>query len=568
VQWLGRVLISGGLLSALAIALLIAVWIVRPAPSSVLLQVREQYPPADRGLIQLLGEGQRALEAIDPTDRPTVSPLKKALSAPLLEQQEEQISAARKAYRIPPRGYEPGTELEVSTFRHVADEATKQGLAAQDLIRLAAAAQTARLTRGYSVPGLVIRAAQPNYRAVITGRDATTMRSSGIRGHLTGVPVPADAPLDPCYPLAVSAALHPEGLGASLAGVSQMPGWSQADRIATAFGLGCLFWWSREPDPERLFAMLGQDSSGDPLLRLAALSGVVQGLNNFLMADDPLEKEEIIAFNRTWANTIAAPWVDDAATAWMQGPKDVESFVLLGRCPAYQGYVERIPAWVASSEPGEQLLATSFMAQPGYVGFLAYAHRASWEEIVAGAPYADREFNRLLFLAYADEVMRMEEAGPAAWPTMIRTGLQAERIDSRVLSRVLGSRAAGSWRVVWPSLKAAIVELESSSTGTSLQQTWPFVPVLTIPACPVPGGGGTEDPAFLDAVDGALYDSWSSGNAALQAAIVEWHLPRMLAHGGGLARWQSRREVLRPWLAGVQDREQASRVLAALDAAP
>lgn len=560
--------IVGFLLLLLVIGTAVLVLSTQSTPDAPLLSSLALFPVAQRPTVALLGRGQAMLEAVDPLGEPNPGPMQKAVRKQLALMSSDADTEARNNFKVAPRGYEPSTELEVSAMRRTADAAAEANLTASDLIAVATTAQTQRLTAGYSIPGLVIRAAQPNYRGAITGRVVANPTPTAPRTQLRTAPLPAAAPLDPVYPLAVSACLGPAGLQASLQQVSQESGWTAPRRLEIAYALGCLFWWSREPDTAQLFSMLADEASGDPLLRLAALSGTVQGLNNFLLADDPYEKADILQFNSDWADAIESPWVDAAARAWASSRQDARSSVLIGRCPAFDGYIERIAHWVVHSEPGEQLMAEMFFAQPGFVGFLAYTRPDDWRRIVAAAPYANPEFNRLLFLAYDDEVLDQAQLGAESWPQMIRTALAMPLVDSVVLARVLGSSAAGDWQTVWPHLEAHILALPTRPDDTPWEDIWPFSNISSLPICPVPGDTEGDDPAFLDQVDSALARIWPDAAPPLRQAIVEWHLPRMLAVTPTLTRWKPRESELRNWLVRSANQEASQQVASSLAAAP
>src|SRR6185295_13710934 len=105
---------------------------------------------------------------------------------------------------------------------------------------------------------------------------------------------------------------------------------------------------------------------------------------------------------------VESPWTDAAATEFNTAQPAIpyEEFVLLGREPALNGYLDRIERWVSSPDSSEQFYARAFFTQLGYVGFLADEFPDSIKRIAENAPYTDRRINGLLFSAYSDEILR------------------------------------------------------------------------------------------------------------------------------------------------------------------
>lgn len=516
---------------------------LRPQSPSLLDHVRA-FPPNLESLIRLLGVHAQHLEQIDPLDAPPVVqglPQQRRL---VLFDQQDQRNQDRAAWEAGPRGLDPAAWLEVSTFHRAAEAVARNNETVDNLFTLSRIAYDQRLAQGYSIPALVVRGAQPQFRGVITGRQPPPPAlMPKQRRALKTVPIPPAAPLDPVYPFAVAAASAPSGLTGALLALSQYDHWSPETQIEVAYALGTLHWWSRQPNWELFLQYLNGTQAGEPILKLAALSGAVQGLNIWMQSGDPEARRIGEEFIRGWADTIESPWVDQAVLEFEDRAPAWPSELLLGRCPAYRGYIERLVPWEREGRPGQRFIFWSFMSQPGYAAYLAAERPQDWQQIMQRSGSYQPLEHRLLYLAWLEEVRRLP-VGSQTWVEALTAALNAGQLEAQLVARGLSGsvRAAerrnGTWRDLLPAAGRHIQQLAVKDDAVEVKRTWPFHPSFTLGVCPVPGSGTGDDPEFLQAIDALLQQQWLTAGPALREAVVELHLPRLVAQSLPLTGWQ------------------------------
>ncbi|HYE78610.1 MAG TPA: hypothetical protein VEI97_11545, partial [bacterium] len=441
---------------------------------------------------------------------------------------------------------------------------------ADDLARLSARAHGLRVTGQFSVPLLVVRAGQPVWRAVVSGRALQTPGPlDRDRRALRTAPVPPAAPLDPLYPLAALAVTSADGMGRALEEVGQR-GYDRHRRLQTAFGLGQLYWWSLEPQQEEFFAMLAQDQgAGSPLDRLAALAGAVQGVNNLLMADDPDAAPLIPPFVQRWAQAIREPWVDAAAKEFWGEPYSHASFTLLAQCPEAPGYLEAMPGWAAAGEPGEEFLLLCYFSQISYATYLAAEYPEGLRRILARAPYPNDRLNAMLFQAYLEEMIRPRELAEELWPQAVPLGLRSLASESNYIPLAFALSLGRPWQEVWPAIQDRLAAVAQVGDPDRTLTLWPFAPNKPHqPICPLkrvrPGVAQppVEDPLFFAAVDAELRRLWPTATPAFKLAVLKVHLPRAERAAQPLQPWLKYRAEIAPQLGRIEDQETLARLRA------
>ncbi|MEO7993582.1 MAG: hypothetical protein ABI743_04220 [bacterium] len=527
-----------------------------------------RYAPAQRRLVTILAKASADLERIDPIGTP-------APQSPTLLLMQEKIhgwgdaarGVERKAYRQGPHGFDPSIELEVAALRSASDAAVAQGVTLDEWLGLAREAHAARLIAGYSIPLLTVHSGQPSFRAVVSCRALPNARQlEKQRRALKAGLVPPNAPLDPLYPLAVVAITSPEGLGKSLGALGAMDVWTPANKLEIAYALGSLYWWGPAPDRDQLHRSLAEASQQEPMLALAALGGVTTGFNNMLLGNDAGVPEVRLAFAQWWGAEIEQPWID-AGVAAAEDPAlnlPFEQIVQLGRCPAQSGYLERLEPWSESADRGEWFFLRSYFAQQGYVGFLAREDPAEMGRIAGRAPYPDQRFNGLLFASYVEEVLRDDDIARPYWAPVVAAGLAGRYAETGMISRALGSPAAGDWQTLAPAFARYFDQLSQRSDVSDFEHIWPFQDSLEFAICPIPSNDSIDDPEFLRSIDADLRRVWDSATPAFRESVVASHLPRMLHSGLPLDGWKSRAATIAPLTPHIRNLALRDEVRAAL----
>lgn len=560
---LKRILLVTLVLLAIAgVSIAAAVWaILQPPPG--LRQFQAAFPEGDWPLLAILADSAEELERLSPTGfTPAAHPALGQLAMSVRQRSEAGLKVEIEQYRVDPRGFDLPTALEVSAIHRAAQRARDAGITPADLAELSGRAHKLRATAQFSVPAIAVEQGQPVWRAAVSGRALqTNLGLKRDRRILRIAAIPASAPLDPLYPLAVAAVTSPEGLGIALDALSKQ-GYDTLRRSQVAFCLGQLYWWSLDRDSARFFAVLAQDQgAGEPLDRLVAMGGAVQGLNNVLLADDPA-KETVPAFVKEWAEAIEAPWVDAAAAQyWTASPTD-SLFAVVSQCPEAPGYLERLPAWAASNEPGERLLLFCFFSQVGYPGFLSFRDPEAMRGVSEQLPLDGARIDGMIFQAYLEEQLGDRPLAIEMWPAMMRSGLGSLATESAFIPAAFALSFAQPWQEVWPQVQARLGEMATTTNYTVVSMAWPLAPSKRgIPVCPIKrvrsgeAQPPVEDKAFFGAVDAELRRLWPTATPAFKLAVLRTHLPHAHTSGFTLDPWLAYRAEIAPQLGQIEDQE-------------